>query len=94
MIIGGITYVIPGWHIVPNGTTLEEVYEHWIRKFPKSEPNPTDFIKETIISKNSGKKYTVKYSMNVWECTCPGYDFHRNCSHIKEIKKKYVQNTE
>ena len=44
---------------------------------------------ETFVVKSSSRKggdYTVTRSKNVWSCTCPGFGFHKNCRHIKEIK--------
>lgn len=90
VIIRGITYVIPGWHEVPTGTTLEEVHAHWklpdIYKVKRIE-NKT--IEDTVVSKRSGETYSVRLNNGYWTCTCVGFGFRRKCKHIEEIKAKY-----
>ncbi len=91
-VINNVTYVIPGWHIVPDGTTLEEVYEHWEKenKIQSKESNEEfPLIEENVISKRTGETYEVKFNGFFWSCTCAGYGFRRKCKHIEEIKNKY-----
>lgn len=33
-----------------------------------------------------GSTYTVVRARNTWTCTCPGYQFRKNCRHVTEIK--------
>ena len=35
-----------------------------------------------------GNSYTVTKSARGWSCTCPGFEFRRNCRHIAELSKK------
>lgn len=86
----GKTIVVPGWHEVPEGTTLEEVEKHWTRESPKTEKKPTHIISEMVdSSKGNGSQYEVKFDGLFWSCTCPGYGFRNNCRHLKNIKLKY-----
>lgn len=87
--IGGKTYVCPGWHVVPEGTTLEEVYEHWTQDLPKMEEKPTHTIKEVIDSSTAGKTYTVTFDGMWWNCECVGFGFRKSCRHVKEVKQKH-----
>ena len=92
-IFNGITYVIPGWHVIPTGTTLKEVQEHW-EKVTYGNEIPENFIKkdieEKIISQRTGEEYTVSFFSNYWSCTCMGYGFRRKCKHIDQVKQKYL----
>ena len=88
--IGGITYVIPGWHEVPEGTTLEEVYELWEKEVPKSdEVKPSHTISESVESSKPGKFYEVTFDGLNWNCTCAGFGFRRTCRHLKSIKQNH-----
>lgn len=89
------TYVCPGYHIVPNGTTLSEVLKHWIRKEPKDfkeEEKPSYEIHEKVnSSRGNGKQYDVTFNGNSWSCTCLGFGYRRKCRHIEKVKQKYIK---
>lgn len=88
----GITYVIPGWHVVTTGTTLKEVQDRWERLTYGDKPNEkfsNNDIKEKVISQRTGEEYTVSFHSNYWSCTCVGYGFHRKCKHIEQVKQKH-----
>ena len=87
-VIGGKTYVVPGWHVVPEGTTLDEVYERWTQVKPKMEEKPTHTIDVMIDSSTAGKQYNVTFDGTWWNCECPGFGFRKNCRHVKEVKKE------
>jgi len=91
------TFVVPGWHIVPNDTTLKEVYRHWIKEEATIIPTfikitPKKPIREIVISKRTGEKYLVEMNGLTWSCTCVGYGYRNKCKHIDEIKLKYEKN--
>ena len=88
-VLGGKTYVCPGWHVVPEGTTLDEVYERWTQVKPKMEEKPTLTIHEMIDSSTAGKQYAVTFDGTWWNCECPGFGFRKNCRHLKEVKAKH-----
>jgi len=99
------TYVCPGWHLVPDGTTRDQ-----IRFDMDAEPwCPPDYDKSKAIIKEAakpnvpfktwvvegskpGSKYTVVVKDDRWSCTCPASQFRRyaDCKHIKS-KKEEVQ---
>jgi len=88
--IGGKTYVVPGWHVVPEGTTLEEVNERWSKDMPKNiEETPEYKIYEMVDSSKGDKQYDVTFDGLWWSCTCPGFGFRRDCRHLKEVKQKH-----
>jgi hypothetical protein len=88
--VGGENYACPGWHIIPEGTTLSEVRERWTQELPKTEKKPTHLIHEVIDSSTgNGKTYNVTFDGIYWACTCPGFEFRRNCRHLKEVKAKH-----
>ena len=87
--IGGKTYVCPGWHEVPEGTTLKEVMPRWTQDLPKMEKKPTHTISEMIDSSTAGKQYAVTFD-GIWRnCECAGFGFRKNCRHVKEVKEKH-----
>ena len=88
-ILGGKTFVIPGWHEVPNGTTLEEVHDHWVQTKPVQEEKPSHTIYETIDSSKGNKTYEVTFDGTWWNCTCVGFGFRKDCRHVQETKLKH-----
>lgn len=91
-VFGGVTYVVPGWHPIPTGTTLKEVEDHWEKVTYPDKPTtfPKHEIEETVVSKRTGEKYTVSFHTQFWSCTCMGYGFRGKCKHIEEVKQKYL----
>jgi hypothetical protein len=85
----GKTFICPGWHEIPNGTELTEVFKHWtqIKKF--DEAKPTQMIKEAVESSKGDKMYIVQFNNGMWDCDCPGFSFRRICKHVNLIKQKY-----
>lgn len=83
------TYVIPGWHEVPVGTTRDQI------KFEKA-PKPKTVKGLTYMvpsSSNTEATYTVTYTNRKWSCTCPANQFRRqDCKHINKIRSS-VQST-
>lgn len=89
-ILGGKTYVVPGWYEVPEGTTLKEVQKHWTQELPPMENKPKVEIREMVDSSTgNGKQYEVTFDGQWWSCTCPGFGFRRDCRHLKAVKEKY-----
>ena len=91
------TYVCPGWHPVPKGTTRDQI------KFDKStkieKPKPVSVITKTktenrswkVESSKSGKFYDVTETNGVWGCNCPAMNFFRgDCKHIKAKKSEKI----
>jgi len=90
----GITYVIPGWYVVPNETTLNEVKEHWEKEnYPDEnlEITPKEDVEETVISQRTGEEYTVRFNGNYWSCTCMGFGYRGGCKHVEMIKQKHIK---
>ena len=86
--IGGKTYACPGWHEIPEGTTLDEVTKRWTQEIPKGEPKPTYKIEDEVKSSKGHKLYMVTFDGSIWSSTCVGFGYHRDCRHVKEIKTK------
>ena len=87
--IGGKTYVVPGWHEVPEDTTLDEVYERWTKEVPKGEDKPDHKISEEIPSSKGDKTYTVTFDGSYWSCECIGFQYNRKCKHVTSVKAKH-----
>jgi hypothetical protein len=87
------TYVCPGWHPVPQGTTREQI-EFDMTVTPSKPKVATDAIKTKdieveVTSSKGNKTYTVSFKAGRWDCTCPAKSFrHGDCKHIKEQKLK------
>lgn len=39
------------------------------------------------VSGSKGNKYTVTSSSTGWNCTCPGFQFRKQCKHVAELSK-------
>lgn len=91
------TYVCPGWHEVPQGTTREQIeFDDDIIIESKKDsaelkpvkPQPQK-IEHKVTSSNGKTEYTVKFDRNMWSCTCPASTFRRgHCKHIKMFETK------
>ena len=90
---GDLTYVIPGWHEVPSGTTrdqIELVYNEpsYMKPKPIEATKSNDMTWEVQGSKGSVYKVTLRNSK--WDCSCPARTFRRgDCKHIK-LKKSAI----
>ena len=83
------TYVCPGWHLVPDGTKIEDV------RFDYVEPVKVEkVIQEQTEWKVPGSRPGVVYQVNRypdgdWTCSCPAKAFKRgDCKHIISLKSK------
>lgn len=83
------TFVCPGWHEVPEGTTREQI------KFLPSEKKKVEIKVEAVEqswkveASKPGKFYEVRFNGKSWSCTCPSAQFHRgDCKHIKAKKSE------
>lgn len=45
-----------------------------------------DDTRTWVVEGSKGSKYTVVRSRNIWTCTCPGFQFRKNCRHVTELK--------
>jgi hypothetical protein len=73
------TYIVPGWTLVPKGTTLAEV-EHV--KPETKKPNVY------VVTGSKGDKYNVTVTDKRISCDCPAGKFRGKCKHIEQIKSK------
>ena len=89
LITKGGTYVCPGWHLVPYGTTREQI------QFDKSlvvEAQIEKSIQEQTEWQVPGSRPGVVYQVNRypdgdWTCSCPAKAFKRgDCKHIIALK--------
>ena len=88
--VGNKTYACPGWHEIPNGTTLKEVHERWTQILPKvSQTDPEYDIHEFVPSSKGDKTYEVIFNNGTWNCECVGFGFRRDCKHVKEVAKRH-----
>ena len=89
------TYVCPGWHPVPNGTTRDQIKFHPSAKVVKPKAAPiitkTENRSWQVEASKPGKFYTVSEKDSRWDCTCPAKMFHRgDCKHIKAKKNELI----
>jgi len=45
-----------------------------------------DDTRTWVVEGSKGSKYTLVRSCNIWTCTCPGFQFRKNCRHVTELK--------
>lgn len=90
---GNRTFVIPGWHEVPSGTTRDQimlVYNEpsYMKPMLAEATESSDMLWEVKGSKGSVYKVTLRN--NKWDCSCPARTFRRgDCKHIK-LKKSAI----
>lgn len=89
------TYVCPGWHPVPKGTTREQIKFHPSAKVVKPKTAPivtkTENRSWQVEASKPGKFYEVTERSGRWDCTCPAKMFHRgDCKHIKAKKNELI----
>ena len=87
------TYVCPGWHPVPEGTTREQIEIDMSAIPVKKEiaiEQPKNSIYGVIVKgSTTGKEYKVKFDKGSWSCTCPAANFRRgDCKHVKAEQNK------
>jgi hypothetical protein len=91
----GNTYVCPGWHPVPNGTTRDQIqFDISIQPLKTvstvevtPEPEKTQDVTHLVTSSNGKTQYSVEFRRGSWSCTCPAANFRRgDCKHIKMFK--------
>jgi hypothetical protein len=90
------TYVCPQWHVVPHGTTREQIEIDMSLILIEAEAplkRTDDKLYETIVKGSKpGKEYVVKFNKGSWSCTCPAANFKRgDCKHIKIQQKVIIQ---
>ena len=88
------TYVCPGWHQVPEGTTRDQIIidtsvtvvkEPVAPELPKT-PQPQSW---TVSGSKPGSKYTVTFNGSIWLCDCPASQFRRGeCKHVKNQREE------
>ena len=84
----GKTYAISGsdWIEVPEGTAQDEIGRWMVytpRKIEKVEAQSWE------VQGSKGNTYTVRFDGR-WSCTCPGFNFRRECKHINAKKKTFI----
>jgi hypothetical protein len=101
--IGDKTYVMPGWHKVPSGTTRDQVeltseLSNVKVKNPSKSPEvkieKNERLSFKALSSKGDKTYNVTSIGGVWDCTCPASTFFRGpCKHIKKFKDVETKGT-
>ena len=75
------------WIEVSMDVELEDLRERW--SYPEKENKEVIKAKEYAVKSSKGdKNYNVKVVDGVFSCTCAGFGYRRNCSHIDKIKKE------
>ena len=85
------TYVCPGWHPVPPGTTRDQIEFDMTstpsKKQDVTESSKTSDITVEVAASKGNKTYTVSFKAGRRDCTCPAKNFrHGDCKHIKMQK--------
>lgn len=95
------TYVCPGWHPVPEGTTRDQIKffeadNTILKRSVPSAPKESKPKQEwTVNGSKAGVTYTVSEFNGSWNCTCPSKSFHRgDCKHIKAKKAEMFVTSE
>jgi len=69
--------------LIKNGSTTFKRKLH--KEHPNNAPATKTRIVKRVISSSGDKHYDVLIENNVAvSCTCPGFQFRKNCRHLKE----------
>ena len=75
------SYVTPAWQEVPMGTKFSD-----IEIIKPKEPKVVPYRSVHMVKGSSNSEYTVVIDTKLGNsCTCVGFQYHRNCKHIKNI---------
>jgi len=47
----------------------------------------SDVIEEQVAG-SKGNVYTVRKQHDKWSCSCPGFQFRKDCKHVNQVKEK------
>ncbi len=91
------TYVCPGWHPVPDGTTRDQIRFSITVNTSKKEVAPIALKsliskrKWTVNGSKEGVTYQITEDNDKWDCSCPAKNFFRgDCKHIKAKKNELI----
>lgn len=89
-VISNKRYAVSGsqWIEVGPEVTQQMVQAVWTPLHPRGVQDNAKVKEHIIVSKSSGKTYSVTQDGNRWSCSCPAFGFRRSCKHIEEAKKK------
>lgn len=79
------------WIAIGPDVTLDQVRSMWIDTSSQYKdmktPKPKEVISVPVKSSRSEITYIVTYDGTRWKCDCLGFQFNRDCRHIKEQKR-------
>lgn len=79
-VISGKTYIVPDWIEVPVDTKISDI--DFIKTH--SEPPKGLLYTEIAVIGSKGNTYIIRdFGNSKLECSCPGFEFYKNCKHIK-----------
>jgi hypothetical protein len=86
------TYLCPGWHSVPDGTTRNQIKFEELVNVLKKVTLPVSPKREwQVEGSKAGVTYTISDSNGSWNCSCPAKSFNRgDCKHIKAKKAELL----
>lgn len=91
------TYVCPGWHQVPEGTTRDQIIIEPNTSIKPELAIPKELKKTEnqqweVNGSKPGTTYQVTVKNGNWSCTCPASQFRRgSCKHIIEKKSNFLK---
>lgn len=56
-------------------------------------PPPAPYANEDLICNVQGSQpapYVVSRTNNIWNCTCTGFAFRKDCKHVVQVKNAYL----
>lgn len=75
--INKITYIVPGWIVVPNGTTISDI------NHIKPQIDPWVIFKE-VKALRGGGKFLIEKRGTKYRCSCSQFRPTKYCKHIKD----------
>lgn len=88
------TFVCPGWHPVPEGTTREQIVFDSTMSVEEPESKPVAKAAEPkswlVPGSKPGVQYNVLFNGKTWTCSCPASTFQRGpCKHVKSKQAEH-----
>lgn len=77
---------VDGWYPIGQKVSLASIQKRWSPKRYTEEPPLQDHWTWQVESSKKDSFYQVSFDKRGWSCSCVGFEFRRDCKHVRQIK--------